>query len=90
MNITFLHNGASHEVTYPGSMSGHVKLYAVPTAYSPDGYYIALWQDGELEPLPGCAANDATLLCHARIERNESGNVSMKTLHTNNGANCHA
>ena len=29
-------------------------LYAVPTAYSEDGLYLAQWGTGALEPLPAC------------------------------------
>lgn len=32
----------------------NMALYAVPTAYSEDGLYLAQWGTGELEPLPAC------------------------------------
>lgn len=36
-------------------------LYAVPTAYSEDGLYLAQWGAGELEPLPACGTRTPLL-----------------------------
>lgn len=91
MKLTFSHNGTSFEAEYPGTGSGHAKLYRVPGDYSEDGYYIGVWQDAEIEPAPACAVSDAHLLCHARLESaGTGGGLIVKTLEANNGAECHA
>ncbi len=53
----------------PLADGGHLALYAVPTAYSADGLFLAMWNDGELEPRPACAVPDARLLL--RLSRRE-------------------
>lgn len=68
-NIKFSYG--EHEFTTPAPFSGHVKLYAVPEAYSEDGLYLATWANGEIEPIPACAIGDATMLAH--IETTQEG-----------------
>ena len=64
MKITFTHNG--HVLEIPISGQCEVKLYSVPTAYSSDGYFAAVWAGEELEPIPACTVNEAHLLTHVK------------------------
>ena len=50
-------------------------LYAVPTAYSEDGLYLAQWGTGELEPLPACGT--WTPLLRLRLSSGEDGADSL-------------
>lgn len=59
--------------TFPVSLAEgeSVAVYAVPTDYSDDGLYLALWGVGELEPVPACAA--PALLLRLRLPALENG-----------------
>jgi hypothetical protein len=61
--IVFTHNDASFPI--PVTAPAEVKLYAVPTGYSEDGYFVSTWMPTELEPIP---ASSHTLLCHLSID----------------------
>ncbi len=89
MNLIFTHEGKIVEIEYHGTGNGEAKLYGVPTDYSDDGYYVSAWQKTEIEPIPACAVSDARLLCHVSIEKDREDFV-LKTVKTNEGANCHA
>lgn len=52
-----------------------VALYAVPTAYSEDGLYLAQWGAGELEPVPACGTR--TPLLRLRLVSGEDGADSL-------------
>lgn len=90
MNIKFVHGGASYGASYDSVKSGNAKLYKVPVEYSPDGYYIAKWEDGAIEPVPACAIGDALMLCHVRIENADNGSTTLQILKTIDGATCYA
>ena len=77
MDITLKHKTKKLILSYPGESAGFVKLYAVPKAYSDDGYYAATWQQGELEPAPGSAVQETTLLAHLAV--NSAGAASSVT-----------
>ena len=53
----------------------NMALYAVPTAYSEDGLYLAQWGTGELEPLPACGT--WTPLLRLRLVSGEDGADSL-------------
>lgn len=88
MNLKFTHGKKEIAVMYSGTRPGRATLYAVPTDYSADGYFVATWQDGEIEPMPACAVEKAVLLCVARIE-SDKGGLIVKTIE-NKGAVCNA
>lgn len=90
MNINFVHNGASHGATYDSAKSGDAKFYQVPIEYSPDGYYIAKWEEGAIEPIPACAISDTLMLCHVRVENADNGTKTLKIIKTIDGATCYA
>lgn len=87
MTMKFTHNGKDIPLVYPGG-NGQAKLYAVPETYSDDSYYVAVWADGEMEPIPACQGSAAKMLCHVRLQDND-GRVQPETV-TSNGATCHA
>lgn len=89
MQLTFTHKKKSLSVDYEGG-SGHAILYSVPTDYSDDGYYVAAWQDTEIEPVPACAAGAARVLCRVRLESGTDGSMVLKNIESNEGATCHA
>mgnify|MGYP003621342524 CR=1 FL=1 len=60
MKIVFTRKKKNVEIPVFGASK--VKLYAVGTAYSPDGYFAAVWTAGELEPVPACSPDEAELL----------------------------
>lgn len=62
MTITITHGKKQVALEMPEG--GQLKLYQVPAAYSEDRYFAAAWGRTELEPLPGCAQGEATLLAH--------------------------
>lgn len=90
MLLKFSHNGREIPVEYLGTGSGHAVLYAVPKEYSDDGYYVAAWQDTEIEPVPACAASAARVLCRVRLESGTDGSMVLKNIESNEGATCHA
>ncbi len=53
-----------------------VKVYAVPSSYSEDGFFIAHWRYGELEPAPACLGCEAALLADVTITNHE-GNAGV-------------
>lgn len=61
------------DLTIPVALTAgdSMALYAVPTAYSEDGLYLAQWGTGELEPLPACGTW-TPLLC-LRLASGEDG-----------------
>lgn len=65
MKIVFKRNKKKVEIPVFGP--SEVKLYAVPTAYSADGYFAGVWASGELEPVPACPLSDAALLAHVEL-----------------------
>ena len=50
------------------SNGGQLALYAVPTEYSEDGLFLAVWYAGELEPCPACASADARPLLRLAVQ----------------------
>lgn len=88
MEITFKHKKKSISVNYDGG-NGQIVLYSVPTEYSDDGYYVAAWQDTEIEPAPACAVGSEKVLCHVRLESGNDG-IVLKTIESNEGATCYA
>lgn len=56
-----------------------LKIYNVPDAYSEDGLFAALWNPGELEPMPACGHDDAVLLAHVDLAPGESGALALVT-----------
>ncbi|MFV0423742.1 hypothetical protein [Oleidesulfovibrio sp.] len=78
MQITFTHKKKKPEASVSGP--SEVKLYAVPTSYSDDGYYLAAWSSGDYEPVPSCAVNDAELLAHLAVEGNDQGELAMREI----------
>lgn len=78
--IKFSYDGQEFTTSVP--LSGHVKLYAVPEDYSDDGLYLATWANGEIEPAPACAIDDATLLAHLGVEQDGK---SCKTIYLAEG-----
>ena len=71
MQITFTRKKKKIEVPVFGASA--VKLYAVDTAYSADGYFAAVWAAGELEPLPACAPDTTELLAHVALISADEG-----------------
>lgn len=78
MKITFTHKKKKTEITAFGA--SEVKFYAVPTAYSDDGYYLATWAPGEYEPVPACAVNTCELLAHLAFEKNDQGELVVREI----------
>lgn len=66
------------KVELPVEEGAEVKLYTVPTGYSRDGYYIASWGAGDLEPVPACHQHDANLLAHVSIARHDHDSFSIQ------------
>ena len=73
MKIIFTHKKKKVEIPVFGVST--VKLYGVPTAYSPDGYFAAVWGTGELEPVPGCQTEQTELLAHISLGNVEGGGL---------------
>lgn len=65
------------DLTIPAALAAgdNMALYAVPTAYSEDGLYLAQWGAGELEPLPACGT--WTPLLRLRLADGEDGADSL-------------
>ena len=76
MKITFTHKKKKGEVPVFGACE--VKYYAVPKDYSDDGYYAAVWLTQDLEPVPACAVEAATLLAHVRVVADDSGDYAVQ------------
>ena len=68
MVITVTYQKKSLPLEYALSGAGEAKLYAVPAAYSDDGFCACVWGRDEMEPVPGCAVGRATLLAHFTIQ----------------------
>jgi hypothetical protein len=83
MQTTFKHQGKN--LVIDAESPSEVKLYAVPDAYSNDGYFAAVWTPGDLEPVPACAAEKTTLLAHVRVTRQESGSATAQTIYCKQG-----
>jgi hypothetical protein len=83
MQITFVHQGTSLEIH--ADNPSEVKLYAVPPAYSNDGYFVAIWAFGDVEPYPACAAEKVTLLAHAKIAMKENGTAEIQSIFCKQG-----
>ena len=83
MEITFTHKKKKTEISVFGPVE--VKFYAVPTAYSDDGYYLATWSAGDYEPVPGCAGGSEELLCHLAVERNDQGELAAREIYSAEG-----
>jgi hypothetical protein len=79
MQIKFKHKGKTLSVDVESP--SEVKFYAVPASYSNDGYFFAVWAPGDLEPVPACAVEKATLLAHVKTEEQESGPATTKTIY---------
>ena len=75
MKITFTRKKKKAEVPVFGASM--VKLYAVDTAYSADGYFAAVWAAGELEPVPACSPDKAELLAHVALTHGEDGKLEL-------------
>lgn len=73
MNIRFVY--LDREALIACKESDTVKLYDVPTEYSEDGFYAAVWQQGNVEPRPACAGNAARLLAEIAIQEDKDGVV---------------
>lgn len=84
MQITFTHQETTFTVDCCDTVK-QIVLYAVPTEYSDDGYFVAHWSAGEIEPIPACASTDAHVLCKADINNKEI-TVSFAV----DGVTCHA
>ena len=82
MEITFQHK--SNSIAVPVDAPAEIKLYAVPTAYSPDGYFAAVWMPQGLEPVPACAVDAAKLLAHISIAV-QDGQPVLQTLSSKRG-----
>lgn len=65
--ITIQHNKSIITVDYTYAESGRLKLYAVPSSYSTDGYAVTIWRDTDPEIIPACASDTAHLLAHVRF-----------------------
>ena len=83
MNLVFTRSKKKLEV--PISGDSEVKLYAVPAAYSGDGYALAVWGPGELEPVPACDQASAELLAHVGATRQEDGAFSLREIFCKQG-----
>ena len=68
-------------MTYLSNKNGQIEVYAVPTEYSSDGYYVAVWDDTEMEPVPACAAASTTLLLHLRVEQDQDTLITKPISH---------
>ena len=75
MKITFTRKKKKAEIPVFGA--SEVKLYAVDTAYSADGYFAAVWAKGELEPVPACSQEQAELLAHLALASGEDGRLAV-------------
>ena len=73
MDIHFTYAG--REIDVACNESDTVKLYAVPTGYSEDGLYAAVWRAGEVEPFPACDGNEAHLLAEVYVQQGQDGAV---------------
>lgn len=60
MNISLIY--AKKKTECELSEGQRLRLYAVPSAYSEDGLYLAVWQRTYYEPVPACDAAQTTLL----------------------------
>ena len=69
MKVTFTYKKKNLEI--PVSGVSEVKLYTVPTAYSSDGYFAAVWFPHDLEPVPACAVASVELLAHVGLTQQE-------------------
>lgn len=78
MKITFTHKKKKTEMTVSGP--SEVKFYAVPAAYSDDGYYLAIWSPGEYEPVPACAVDSQELLAHLAFEKNDQDELAVRAI----------
>ena len=76
MIITFTHKKKKGEI--PVSGPSEVKYYAVPTSYSDDGYFAAVWSGQDLEPVPACPAVDTVLLAHIKVNQQEDGSLVLQ------------
>lgn len=83
MNIVFTHGNKQTEISLPGACE--VKYYAVPSAYSDDGYFAAVWFSQDLEPVPACAPEHAELLAHVRIAIDMEGACGLQELFCKEG-----
>lgn len=65
------------DLTIPVALAAgdNMALYAVPTAYSEDGLYLANGEPEELEPLPACGT--WTPLLRLRLADGEDGADSL-------------
>lgn len=71
MKIVFTRKKKKMEI--PLFCASEVKLYAVPAAYSADGYFVGIWASGELEPVPGSAPEETELLAHLVLAASDQG-----------------
>ncbi len=76
MKIVFTQKKKKAEIPVFGACE--VKLYAVPTSYSDDGYFAAVWATHDLEPVPACAGDAATLLAHVSVVQDENGDYVIQ------------
>jgi hypothetical protein len=83
MQITFKHQGKT--LVLDAESPSEVKLYAVPSAYSEDGYFFAVWTSGDLEPVPACATEQANLLAHVQTSEQENGPAKAQTIYCKQG-----
>jgi hypothetical protein len=83
MQITFNHQGKN--IVIAAVSPSDVKLYSVPTGYSEDGYFAALWAAGDLEPAPACAVEKATLLAHVKLGEQEGSPARAQTIYCKQG-----
>ena len=66
MSILISYDGKDFEAEVDNG--GKLALYALPTEYSEEGLFLAVWYVGELEPCPACASADARLLLRLAVQ----------------------
>ena len=83
MHLVFTQKKKKVEIPISGACEA--KLYAVPTAYSADGYAASVWGPGELEPIPACGHAGTELLAHIGVVPQEDGSFILREIFCKQG-----
>ena len=71
MTLKFVYQGRNALVEC--ELNDTVKLYDVPTDYSNDGFYAAVWRKSDIEPRPACAGDETRLLAEVSAQPHGDG-----------------
>lgn len=87
MNICFSY--LDRETLIPCNEGDMITLYDVPTDYSEDGFYAAVWRHGSIEPHPACAGDTALVLAKITILRDKD-DIIIKSMFFAEGVDAYA